>query len=102
MGRMASLIPLLNVPRQSLLVTLDEQDVRLTVWYQPSDAHWYGTLEHPSGTPLVAGRRIALDSPLVGSQARRFRGDFYCRAIADVVEPGRAPWGETHRLIYEP
>ena len=94
-------IPLLNVPRQSLLVTLAEQDVRLTVWWQPADRHWYGSMEYPAGTPLVSGRRIVLDSPLIGAQARRFVGDLYCRAIAQSAEPGREPWGNTHRLIYE-
>ena len=44
-------IPLLDEDRQSIIVTIGERDCRISVWWQPSDQAWYGSLEVPTNTP---------------------------------------------------
>ena len=95
-------IPMIDTARQSLVVTLGGQEVKLTVWWQPSDGHWYGTLEVPPGVPVVKGRRLVLDAPMVDSPSVGFRGEIYLRRLLDSdAEPGNEAWDSTHALTYE-
>ena len=96
-------LPLSNDARQSLVTSLEGQEVLLRLWWQPSDTSWYATLEMPVGTPLIAGRRLALDEPIIGTRPTAFAGDIYCRRVGVTAEePARRPWGITHALIFEP
>ena len=95
-------IPLLNIPRQRLNTAVNGQEVAIAVWWQPKDQRWYMTLEFPVGTPLIRGKRINLNSPILGSLKGEFVGDFVCRIIGEIlIEPGAEPWGNTHALRYE-
>ena len=97
-------IPLRNVPRQRMTVRLGGQVVSLLVWRQPSDDSWYISMEYPVGVPMLSGRRLVLASFLIGNQPVLFTGDIVCLAlsVSNVSEPGIAPWGNTHDLIYVP
>ena len=96
-------IPLLNVPRQQLTTALNGQEVGLHVWFQPTDEHWYLTLEFPVGTPIISGKRIVLDSGLLSTTPHiGFQGEIFCRSLEDIAsEPGISPWGTTHVLRYQ-
>ena len=99
----SSTIPLLNIPRQRLTTVVDNQEIEIAVWYQPQGGSWYITLEYPVETPLLKGRRINLDSPILTNYPRAgFRGNLVCRALSETHdEPGITPWGQTHVLRYE-
>ena len=88
-------IPLLNIPRQRLTTSVNNQEIQLEIWFQPNDSHWYATVEHPVGTPLVSGRRIVLNAGLLAQYPKgTFTGDLVCRSIGDTPgEPGVEPWG---------
>ena len=95
-------IPMIDTARQSLVVTLGGQEVKLTVWWQPSDGHWYGTLEVPPGVPVVKGRRLVLDAPMIDSPSVDFEGEIFLRRLLDTNdEPGNDAWDSTHTLTYE-
>ena len=99
---MAEYIPLLNTPRQSLISILADQEIHLRVWWQPSDESWYASIEHPVGTPVVLGRRVLLDVPIIGTAPSVFNGDLVCRGLTDAAgEPGPEAWGNSHALVYE-
>ena len=98
----ATVIPLEDVPAQRLSIALGGQLVRLSVRWQASSETWTASLEHPPATPIVTGRRIALDEPLLGSAPSAFTGELWCRAIEGEEEPGLHAWGNTHRLEYLP
>lgn len=100
---MATALPLIQTPRQAFATVVGGQDIRVTLWYQPRDKSWYASIEFPVGAPLISGRRVVLDGPLIGARPSSFAGDIFCRALsADVGEPGPEPWGATHQLVYEP
>ena len=95
-------LQLLNVPRQQFLVRLDAVDCLIEVWYQAWDDSWQCSVEAPSGTALVTGRRVVLGSPIINLVDSPLVGEIHCRGTRDDVgDPGRYPWGETHRLTYE-
>ena len=95
--------PLLNIDRQGLTVRLGGTDVRLVVWWQPGTRAWYATAEIPVGTLIVSGRRLAVDAPLLPRPVPALPGNIHLRSTgADAVPAGRAPWGSTHILRYEP
>ena len=95
-------IELLNLPRQSLAVRLDDTEGTLTVWRQPSDGGWYATLDWPAGTTVFAGRRLVTDGDLLRGLISGPRGALRVRPLgADLEEPGEEPWGATHALRYE-
>ena len=97
------IIPLLDTDRQAVVVRLTGVDCRLAVWWQPSDSAWYATLEVPTGTRLVASRRLATDSAILAGVLSRLPGDIRCRSLSDSrAEPVLGAWGVTHALVYEP
>ena len=96
-------IDVLNVDRQTFQVRLDAVDCRMSVWRQPSDGLWYADLEIPTGFPAVRGRCLVVDTGLLNGRISLLTGDIYVRTMPGASgEPGEAPWGHTHRLVYEP
>ena len=96
-------IPLLNIPRQSLVVRLSEMSVGVTVWWQSTDLSWYVSLDVPVRVPVVSGVRLALDTDALAGLVHPLAGGVWCRSRSDMrIEPGSAPWLDTHRLVYEP
>lgn len=98
---MAEIIPMLDTPRQTLILTLGGQEARLTVWWQPIDSGWYGSLESPPGRAIVTSRRINSGSGLIGQTRTPFVGDIFCVASGiGVGEPALHAWESTHTLVY--
>ena len=97
-------IPLINTDRQSLIVRLAGQDCRVTVWWQPSDSSWWGSLEVPVNTPVVRSRRLALNSGLLDRLGGVLPGNLVLRELGGAgLEPGRDAWTRpTHSLVWEP
>ena len=95
-------VPLQNVPAQRLSIRLGNQTTRLTVIWSASSEAWHITMEYPVGTPLVSGRRLALDEPVLGDVPTGFSGDIWCRSDGESeIEPGLEAWAGTHHLVYE-
>lgn len=96
-------IPLLDEDRQSIIVTIGERDCRISVWWQPSDQAWYGSLEVPTNTPVVSGRRLALNSGLLDRIGAILPGNVVLRELGDTgAEPARDAWRRpTHALMWE-
>ena len=99
-------LPLIDTDRQSLIVRLGAIDCRVLVWWQPSNVSWYASLEVPLGTPVMSGRRLAVNAGLLAGAPDVLAGDVVCRAIDDTDvqrDPDRTAWGnETHGLFWEP
>lgn len=96
----ASIIPLTNEARQSLLLTLEEQDCAFTVWWAPLSQLWYLTLS-VGGTRVAGGRQISANARLIRDHA--FAGDLIVVPPAEAVDeaaPGRNAWTEGWRLAY--
>ena len=91
--------------RQSLIVRLDDIDCRLSVWWQPLDSAWYGSLEIPVNTPIAQARRLAVNAGILDRAVAPISGNIVCRALdsADArSEPGISAWSTpTHALFYE-
>ena len=98
------LIPLIDADRQALIVRLDDKDCRIRVWWQPSDLSWWASLEVPTNTPSVSGRRLALNAGILDRIADILPGNIVCRERGTAgLEPGRDAWArQTHGLFYEP
>ena len=99
-------IPLLPEPaRQSLIVRLQDIDCRLTVWWQPWDEGWYGSLEVPVNAPVVQARRLAANAGLLDRVVSPLTLNVVCRPLDssdDRLEPGRNAWAEpSHGLFVE-
>ena len=97
-------IPLLDADRQSLIVRLDGRDCRIRVWWQPSDSGWWGSLEVPTNTPAVTGRRLSLNAGLLDRLDGILAGNLVLRDLGGAgVEPGRDAFrAGTHALRWEP
>ena len=99
-------VELLDAARQSFILRLGEVDVRVTVWWQPTDGHWYATLEVPVNTVVVSGRRLVVGSGLLDRVSDVLGGNLGCRSLTElgqVNEPDRGAWREgTHGLFWEP
>ena len=103
--------PLLDADRQSLIVRLDGRDCRIRVWWQPSDDNgdgtmggWYGSLEVPTNTPVVTGRRLSLNAGLLTRIDGILAGNLVMRDLGGAGgEPGRGAFRTgTHALRWEP
>ena len=92
-------IPLINTPRQSLQTTLGSQDVKLTVFYQQSDGHWYMTVESPSGSVVASSRRLLAGANVLPPYSD-FVGNFTVESLRDEDAMNSAPWGDTHALAW--
>ena len=97
-------IPLLPVNRQSVIIRLDDRDCRVTVWWQPSDASWYGSLEVPANTPVVQSHRLGRNIGLLDRIADILPGNIVLRELGDEgIEPGIDAWERpTHALVWTP
>ena len=97
-------IPMLDEDRQTLILRLDDRDCLLTVWWQPSDESWWGSLEVPINEPAVQSRRLALNAGLLDRIADVLPGNIVMRAAGGSgAEPARDAWREqTHTLRWEP
>ena len=104
-------IPLLDADRQSLIVRLDGSDCRIRVWWQPSDDNgdgtmggWWGSLEVPTNTPVVTGRRLSLNAGLLDRVDGILGGNLVMRDLGGVgAEPTRSAFAQgTHALRWEP
>ena len=62
------IIPIEDAAHQSLLIALGERRVRLSVWWQPSDAAWYLSVDTASGEGIARGRRLTADGVAVTAQ----------------------------------
>ena len=92
-----------SVDRQRVAVRLGDTDTSITIYYQPRQAIWLADMELPLGTPFVSGRILAPDIDLLEGLVHPLAGGVWCRPSgADVRALGRNPWGDTHRLLYEP
>ena len=93
-------IPVTGDPRQSLLLSLSEQEVALTLQWAPLSGLWYLTLES-GGVRVAGGRQISANARLI--RERSFAGDFVVLPPADTPEaaaPPRNAWTTGWRLIY--
>ena len=106
-----STIPLGDHDRQSLIVRLDGRDCRVRCWWSPSDDNgdgtfggWYGSLEVPTNSPVVTGRRLSLNAGLLDRIEGVLVGNLVMRDLGGVgVEPGRDAFRTgTHALRWEP
>ena len=99
---MPATIPLVDLPRQSLIIRLNEIDCGITVWWQPSDSSWWAGLEVPVGTPAVRSRRLALNAGILDRIDGILPGNIVCRGLGTEEEPGRNAWRvPTHALRWE-
>ena len=103
-------IPLGDHDRQSLIVRLAGQDCRIRVWWSPSDDNgdgtrggWWASLEVPTNTPVVTGRRLALNAGLLDRIEGILAGNLVMRDLGGVgVEPGRDAFARARtRLRWE-
>ena len=93
-------IPLTNDARSTFRTTLGGQNVRLRLWWQPTDAHWYLSLAWLDGRGIVSGVRLVAG----GNALRGIVSDFVgsITVTGEGGGPGRNAWGQTHRLVYAP
>ena len=98
-------IPLEQHNRQSVVVRLDAIDVKVRVSYSPVSKSWFADIEAPNGKVVVQGRRVTVNTPLIGGAVSPLQGDIWCRMKGGTTQydPQRQPWGDngTHRLAYE-
>lgn len=93
-------IPLINQPRQALGTILGGQSVQIRVAWQPSDQHWYLSLQWRDGRDIVAGVRMITGANLTEGARQGFQGTL---AVEGTGDPGRNAWrDETHRLTFTP
>ena len=98
-------IPLLDLDRQSLIVRLAGVDCRIRVWWQPRDGAWYGSIEVPTNSLIIDGRRLATGAGLLDRLTDVLPGNVVCRAIdqdSGLTDPARDAWRRaTHGLYWE-
>ena len=89
-------IPLLDLPHQSLLATIGINRFRFTVWWQPSDEHWYLNVDKVDGTAMAHGRRLVEGG--VAAHSLALGGSI---KLDGVGIPDRQSWAKkTHRLVF--
>ena len=86
-------VPLLDLDRQSLIVQhRGALDCRISVWWQPSDAAWYASLECPVNTPIVRGKRLVVNGGILDRIPGVLPGNIILRAIdEDSAVPRPSP-----------
>ena len=99
-------IPLLpNALRQSLILRLDNVDLRLKIWWQPIDLAWYFSVEIPVNTFVIQSRRITVNSGFLDLADSPIMTNIVCRALdsaIDRLEPGVDAWNlPSHALFLE-
>ena len=97
-------LPLLAADRQSFIARLNNTDIRLEMYWQPSDNSWYADLEVPVNTPVVTGKRLALNTGLLDRRPEILEGgNIVCRSLqAESDEPVYTSFAQpTHALVWE-
>lgn len=89
---MASVIRLTNDARQTFRTSLGGVSARLTVWWQPSDAHWYLAVDGVTASARLVERGL----PLLGRR-HAYGGQLYVQGPG---VPGRYAWEQTHVLVF--
>lgn len=97
-------IPLGDHDRQSVIVRLADHDCRIRVWWQPSDLGWWASVEVPTNTPQVTGRRMSLNAGLLDRIVDVLPGNLVMRHLGGgTEEPGRSAFRDgTHAIRWEP
>ena len=97
-------LPLIDADRQSLIVRIADQDLRIHIWWQPSDSGWWASLEVPVNTPAVSSRRLGLNSGILDRITDILPGNLVLRELgSEGLEPGRDAWSRpTHSVFWEP
>ena len=94
---MAQVIEVGDSVRETFRTILGGQNVRLTLWWQPFDAHWYLSLAWLDRRAIVSGVRLVENAtPLLDVQGS-FQGQLF---VSGVGVPGRRAWTSTHVLFY--
>ena len=86
--------------RQTFDTVLDGQLVRLTVWWQPFDSHWYLSLEWQTGEKIASSRRLIEGQDALAGVVTPFRGSLVVHGLGD-EEFGVDSWGISHQLIFD-
>lgn len=94
---MAQMIELTGEASITFRTVLDDQRVRIRVWWQPLDEGWYLSLSWPDGRSIASAVRLVERGRPLRGRIGEFRGEFY---VDGVGVPGRDAWTSTHRLIY--
>ena len=98
-------VPLLDLDRQSLIVRLNNQDSRVTVWWQPTESSFYADLEVPVNTVVTRSRRLVVNGGLLPDGSPVLPGNVVLRAIDDdsaIREPDRGAFRRnSHGLFWE-
>lgn len=96
-----TIIPLIDVPRQSLTYVVLGVRVWLRVYWHPSSSSWVMDCD-TNNIPAVRGRRIAIGVNLTEHvRDRGFVGGIYCvSARENDDEPGLNAWAGTHHLVH--
>ena len=54
-----------ELPNHSLVVSLDDTDYRMTLWWNTRDARWFLSVALADGTALVSGVAVVVDYQLL-------------------------------------
>ena len=90
-------IPVTGDARQTFRTRLGGQNVRLTVWWQPLDAHWYLAVAASDGARILGAARLVDDGRPMQGQTLDFDGEVFVDGIGT---PERDAWTTGHRLVY--
>ena len=90
---------------QSLTITPDGAEIRVKLWWQPSDEHWYVHIDvHKADLSyFVFGRRVVVDEALIRLPVVFELGALYCRRRSERSSTilKRDSFQSTHDLTYE-
>lgn len=103
-------VPVIDADRQSVQMRLpdangDIQDIRLSLWWSPSDNGWWSGLEVPTNVWAVRSRSLALNVGILDDVPGVLAGNIVMRSTQSesTEEPTRTAFvDKTHRLIWEP
>ncbi len=96
------ILPLTNDFSQIFGTILENQQVKIRVWYQDIGEGWFFSMQFSEGSDIVSGYRINTGSPILKSISSDFIGDIICVPSIDKnSEPAKeSPWNNTHSLVY--
>ena len=94
---MAQHIPLTNDARQTFRTVLAGQPVRINVWWQSLDKHWYFSLLRPNREVIISAVRLNEQRRPMRAFVTDFKGEIL---VDGEGAPRRIAWTTGHRLIY--
>lgn len=76
----------------------------IRLWWQRSDSGWWASLEVPTGTQVVNGRRLGLDCGILDNIYGALNGNIVMRTLLnESIEPDSECFkNKTHELRWEP